>query len=478
MKRMRLLNILALVMILVPAADGFACTTVMAAKNGMVLAGHNEDFNNPRTQINFLPAADGRFGCFYVSWENGWVLGGMNDQGLLIHDNGVTGTGWRADPAKPDFPGNPRLHILQTCATIADVRRFFETNNVPNLYEMRFPVVDRSGASMVVEYAQGSVRFITENTWYQLSTNFLRTEYPGAEVPCNRFRLARQIFDPAKELSVPLIRSILSATHQEGRFPTLFSCIYDLKAGLIYVYHFHNFEEVAVFNLAEELKKEPQSIALPGLFTVQPHAVKQFLDRQLKPVRVEPSKLNRLTGWYKNGEQIRIISSDRVQLFSSKNIGDDKYTLIPLSETEFGYEVSDMRLHFEITGDKVIGVYRRLAANAHEEPLQKRMEPIEDKDPKVTALVRQILRKTVDGTLKPDLFTPDCARVIFPDRVSEIAIRLKSLGSQADIELYEREGQCGIRRYLYRLSYEDQHVIFHLWLKKDNRISKMDFFLE
>jgi hypothetical protein len=262
-------------MILLPAADGLSCTTVMAAKNGMVLAGHNEDWNNPYAQINFIPATAGRFGCFYVGWESGWVLGGMNEQGLLLHDNSVAATGWRADPAKQNFPGNPRLHILQTCATIADVRQFFDAYNVPLLNELRFPIADRSGASMVVEYAQGSVRFVTEKTWYQVSTNFLRTDYPGTEVPSDRFRLARQMLDSANELSVPLIRSVLSATHEEGNYPTVYSGIYDLKAGLIYVYRNHNFKKEMIFNLDEELKKGAHTVKLSKLFSVQPPVATQ-----------------------------------------------------------------------------------------------------------------------------------------------------------------------------------------------------------
>jgi choloylglycine hydrolase len=275
MKRIKLFCILALFLILVPAADGFACTSVMAAKNDMVLAGHNEDWSNSRHWVNFIPAGAGRFGCFFTSWESDWTIGGVNDQGLFLGDNSVSKTGWHADPAKLNFPGNPRLHILQTCATVADVRKFFETYNVLLLNELHFPFADRTGAAMVVEYAQGKVRFVTEKTWYQISTNFLRTDYPGIEVPCKRFQTAQQMFDSAGELSVPLIRSILSATHQEGNYPTVYSGIYDLKAGLIYVYRNHNFKKEMIFNLDDELKKGAHTVKLSKLFSVQPPVVTQ-----------------------------------------------------------------------------------------------------------------------------------------------------------------------------------------------------------
>ncbi len=275
MKNIKLLYTVALIMILLPAADGFACTSMMAIKNSMVLVGHNEDWTHSHHWVNFIPAAAGRFGCFYISWGHSWPIGGMNDQGLFLGDNSVAKTGWRADPAKQNFPGNPRLHILQTCATVADVRLFFDAYNVPLLNELRFPFADRSGAAMVVEYAGGSVRFVTEKTWYQVSTNFLRTDYPGTEVPCNRFRIAWQMLDSANELSVPLIRSILSATHQEGEYSTVYSNIYDLKAGLIYVYRKYNFKEVVVLNLDDELKKGARTVKLSKLFSTQSPVITQ-----------------------------------------------------------------------------------------------------------------------------------------------------------------------------------------------------------
>lgn len=246
-----------------------ACTSVMASKNGMVLAGHNEDWNQSNHFIHFEPAAPNLFGCFYVSNGTSWVLCGINDQGLFLGDNSVRDTGWSPDPSKKEYLDNPRLQILQTCATVGDVRHFFETYDVSLLKGLRFPISDRSGASMVVEYAEGKVRFITENQWYQVSTNFLRTTYPGDNVPCNRFIKATQIFKSANELNVPLIHSILKETHQEGTYATKFSCIYDLKSKIIHLYYNHDFEHTIIFNLDEELNKGPHSFSIFGIFFIQ-----------------------------------------------------------------------------------------------------------------------------------------------------------------------------------------------------------------
>jgi hypothetical protein len=256
---------------------------VMAAKNGVVLAGNNEDWKNPNTRFTVVPASLGRFGCLHFGFDDGFPQGGMNERGLFIDANAVALMGWKADPAKSPLSRDGILEILQTCATIADVRAFFEKYDFLGLSRARFPVADREGGSMVVEYAQGQVRFVKEPAWFQVSTNFLRTDYPGTEVPCNRFRIATKMMTAADKLDVSLIRAVLSATHQEGEYPTVYSNIYDLKAGLVTIYHFHNFEEAVTLNMAEELKKGARTVELASLFQVQPHAAKVFLDQQVQP---------------------------------------------------------------------------------------------------------------------------------------------------------------------------------------------------
>ena len=267
--RFRSLCITALMTILMPTAKVSACTSLMAAKDGTVLAGHNEDWNGSNHRINFIPATSGHFGSFSISWGFDWTQGGMNDQGLFLGDNSVAETGWSADPAKSNFPGNPRLEILQTCATASDVKHFFETYNVTLLKILRFPVADRSGASMVVEYAKGKVPICYGKCMVPVSTNFLRTIYPGDTVPCWRFPLAMQMLGTAGQLNAELFRSVLSATHQEGATKTIYSCIYDLKEGLITLYYRYNYQKAIVFNLVEELKKGHQSIQLPSLFAMK-----------------------------------------------------------------------------------------------------------------------------------------------------------------------------------------------------------------
>jgi len=60
---------------------------------------------------------------------------------------------------------------------------------------------------------------------------------------------------------------VLDATHQEGKYPTQYSNIYDLKNGLFYLFHYHNYEEFIEIDLSEQLKKGINSFDIPGLFS-------------------------------------------------------------------------------------------------------------------------------------------------------------------------------------------------------------------
>jgi hypothetical protein len=244
----------------------FGCTIVMAARDGLVLAGNNEDRNHPQTIVTFLPETGSFYGRVVFGYNDAPIQGGMNDQGLFIDGNALAPTGWKPDPEKQTFLGISMMVILGTCATIEDVQGFFEKYNVRGLDRARFPVADGTGASMVVEFAEGRVQFAKSNTWYQIATNFVISNIKDGNYPCWRYNAADKIMSGATQLSVDLIRDVLDKTHQEGRSLTVYSNIYDLKNGIIYLYNLRNFEEVVVMNLAEELKKGERRIELASLF--------------------------------------------------------------------------------------------------------------------------------------------------------------------------------------------------------------------
>ncbi len=248
------------------SSNVFGCTIVMAARDSLVLAGNNEDRNHTKTIVSFFPSTEKYYGRIVFGYDDAPIQGGMNEKGLFIDGNAVRSTGWKPDPAKETFSWSVMMAILATCATCEDARAFFEQYNIPALDRARFPIADRSGESMVVEYGQGRVQFVESKKWYQIATNFIISNVTDGEYPCWRYRTADKMLTESRILDEELIRKVLDATHQEGRSLTVYSNIYDLKKGNITIYKLRNFEEPVVLNFSEELSKGERTVELDSLF--------------------------------------------------------------------------------------------------------------------------------------------------------------------------------------------------------------------
>lgn len=257
------------------------CTIVTMAKNGVVLAGNNEDYTEPRTKIWFIPASKEAYGRVYVGFDHAPIhdrfQGGMNDQGLFMDMNAVNPTGWQGDSNKPAFRGDIVEQILSYFSTVDEVVEFFKQHDIPNLNTIRIPVADAKGNSVIIEWGKRQLQFLFKEGCYQISTNFIQSNYENPEeYPCQRYKIADRILRNAKTASVDVIRSVLSATHFEYFSQTLYSNICDLKKKRIHLYFFHNFEEEVVFDLAKELKKGEAAYQIPSLFATTPFSAYLF----------------------------------------------------------------------------------------------------------------------------------------------------------------------------------------------------------
>ncbi len=140
------------------------CTIVMMAKNGVVLAGNNEDWNEPRTMIWFVPASKEVYGRVHVGLDHAPIHDhfqrGMNDQGLFMDMNAVKPTGWHGEPGKSIFQGDLVERILSHYSTVDEIVEFFQQHNVPDLNILRVPVADANGNSVVIEWGKGQLQFL------------------------------------------------------------------------------------------------------------------------------------------------------------------------------------------------------------------------------------------------------------------------------------------------------------------------------
>jgi hypothetical protein len=269
-----------LVSMFVPA-ESHPCTVILVSDSTVALAGSNEDFTFPLTIVWYVPAKENSYArvCLGYNMIFNSVQGGMNEKGLFVDGNSVGKHGWEADENKDTPFGSVLDRLLATCANVEEVKEYFNTYNVPALDAARIPVMDKSGAKMIVEWHDGEVVFLETDKAYQVATNFVGSKYIGREKPCWRYNKAVEIMDVADTLSVDCIRDALDATQlNSSRSTTLYSLICDLQSGDIYVYNYHDFSKCLRFNLEEELLKGGHELYLCNLFPARSAEYQNFID--------------------------------------------------------------------------------------------------------------------------------------------------------------------------------------------------------
>jgi predicted choloylglycine hydrolase len=277
MKSIFALILIWVVLLLSGAYNTYSCTMVMVSNGDKILAGNNEDWKNPKTKMWVIPSTKDEYGRIGFGFDDGFTQGGMNDRGLFIDANALAPTGWKSDPAKPDCKEENLIdYLLARCATVDEVIDFFNKNNCKDLESAKFPIADAIGDAAVIEWGQGKLQCIKRTGRYQISTNFVQSNFAPEAYPCTRYAIAETILGATEAVSIDLVRAVLSATHSEGQYPTVYSNIYDLKNKRIYLYNFHNFEEVAYFNLDRELKRGKRTFNIPSLFKVKTQAARLF----------------------------------------------------------------------------------------------------------------------------------------------------------------------------------------------------------
>ena len=280
-----------------------ACTAFHAVHGDVVLAGNNEDFFNPRTKVWFIPAQEGKYGRVYFGFDNFVPQGGMNEKGLFWDGFATAPRKVTRSADKPRYLGNLNDKVMAECATVAEVLAVFDKHNLDNMEGHQLMFGDANGDSVIIE----GDAIVRKKGRFQVITNFRQSLTPAGQETCERYQTAVRMLEHSDEVSIPVLRRILMAVHQEADSPTLYSNIYDLQRRVVYLYHFHNFENVVVLDLAEELKKGKRELDLPALFppTVAAEDFARKKLRQLEEQRnvkratgVDPSLYNQYAGQY------------------------------------------------------------------------------------------------------------------------------------------------------------------------------------
>ena len=237
-----------------------ACTIISASLNGEVLAGGNEDYDNPFIRVWFNPPTADRYGSVCFGFPDLQPQTAMNEHGLFFDFTAQEGI----DPSKLNlknpYYGDLTFELLGKCKNIGEVLAFLKTHDYA--FRSQALIADASGRSLVI-----NAGIIVEKTGsYQINTNFNICNLKDRNFNCWRYELAEKELSTTKEISIDYFKKLLKSTSQEGKTGTLYSNIYDLKRGLVYVYLYRNFDEVYVIDLKKELSKGYRIEALSSHF--------------------------------------------------------------------------------------------------------------------------------------------------------------------------------------------------------------------
>src|SRR5262249_25808428 len=202
-----------------------ACTVFVAFDGKVALAGSNEDWADPNTQMWFVPATKENYGIVYFGFGRGVYppggvsrqplkipaegitkinpedlyglpQGGMNEKGLFF--DGASTDVIKAPPApgKKAYDGRLEDLILRKCATVAEVLKLLETYAF-NSIQGQWMFADKTGDSVIIE-ADGAI--VPKKGDFQVMTNFLPSKGEAAEVTRPRDNTGSKTLAPTQDL--------------------------------------------------------------------------------------------------------------------------------------------------------------------------------------------------------------------------------------------------------------------------------------
>jgi hypothetical protein len=96
---------------------------------------------------------------------------------------------------------------------------------------------------------------------------------------------------------------------------------------------------------------------------------------------------------------------------------------------------------------------------------------IEDKEPQVTAFVRETVERIRDGNTDPEAFAPEARTESFSEGIQDMQLYLKESGPVRNLELIERKEEGEFRIYRYRLTGADSSCLMNVRLNKAGKIA-------
>ena len=238
-----------------------ACSLIKVTVNGNTIVGNNEDFGNADIRIWFEPGTGRQFGAVYVGYNQLSPEGGVNEAGLMFDAFGMADKPLRDTTGKlPIFEIDLKRKIMKECSTIEHVKALIGKYNLYFWSHAVWVFIDKSGKYLVVD----GDSIISGNNQYFVQTNFRQSEIKDEkDITCQRYKKAMLLLKSRYEASMDYGTSLMDSVHQQN---TLYTTVYNLNAGTIDLYYFHNYSKVIRFNIKDEMKKGNHVLRIPELF--------------------------------------------------------------------------------------------------------------------------------------------------------------------------------------------------------------------
>ncbi len=281
--------------VLMQTADGLdpvpgSCTMFAASFGDTVLYGNNEDYIRTLTYYWVrLPDKDTYGGVYLGHYSEEeirsrgldriYAQGGVNEKGLAFDYAALPEASLTPHPKLPPKQ-DIMMRIQQSCATVEEAITMAKKHNWGTSLRWQVLLADATGDAVVISAGRdGELAFTRKHPGdgYLLNTNFNRAAserpYRGG-YPCWRYDKADEMLkkiQSEEDLTVKYFQSILDAVHVEGPLGnTEYSNVFDLRNGVIYLNHWHQFDETAAIDVAEEIARQSESVRRGGEATERP----------------------------------------------------------------------------------------------------------------------------------------------------------------------------------------------------------------
>lgn len=308
-------NILFLVFLLL-SDFSFCCSLIKITQNGKTIVANNEDGPFPNSMISIEPAENGKYGVIYfgnndfniknTKYSGFYPQGGINEKGLMFDYFYVLPVNCSDTVKKPEYSNEFIKDIMNNCSNVHQVKDIFDKYSTCG-YGLTF-FTDKEGDYLIIDNG----RIILGNRSTFVQTNF----HPWEQSGCWRYDTANVLINKSYQFSKDFCINVANATHQESSMNgTQYTYIGDLDKGLIYLYYYHDYKNVKIFNIKDELKKGKKVIYIPDLFPYNSNGWenvnvfnhhKSIIERLTDTlVMSNPDKLNEIK------DSILIISKDK-----------------------------------------------------------------------------------------------------------------------------------------------------------------------